>query len=360
MLKRFVIDSKKHNFIGAATDVWGVDAGTNDLHMDVVYDVYSYLYGGNMDMDAPACTTGKSVHNHGVDGRIESTGKGIYYILRDICDQSTGLKSFRRKAKLLQGLKGKKFIVQGFGNVGYWTSKFLCEDGAVLQGVTVDFGSIYNEKGMNPDDVMAALADYKNTGKDTKLKAIGKFTMDDSAMFMKTDILIPAAVEMAINRSNMERVKAKVIVEAANGCVSVAADEYLDEKGVVIIPDVVAGTGGLVSSYFEYLSNIDRRKQHDLITKWEEKSKISMLSLIESVFDKAKFDIDFVDELRNTYMEGPQEKDLHNGFIENILGTALKRVIVTMEEKQCSMRTAAYNVAIKRISNNYDHTGMVI
>merc|ERR1712113_1189660 len=110
----------------------------------------------------------------------------------------------------------------------------------------------------------------------------------------------------------MSKIKAKMIVEAANGCISCAADEYLNEKGIAIIPDVLAGTGGLISSYFEYLSNIDRRKQHDLITKWEERSKLSMLGLIESVFDKAKFNIDFVHELKETYMEGPQEKDLHN------------------------------------------------
>jgi len=199
ILKRFVIDSKRHNFIGAACDVWGVDSGTNDFHMDVVYDVYNYLYGGNMDMDAPACTTGKSVHNHGVDGRTESVGKGIYYLLRDICDPKSGFKSLRRKAKLLQNIKGKKVIVQGFGNVGYWTSKLLFNDGALIQGVVVDFCSIYNEDGMDPDSVMEALSVYKVTGKDTKLKALGKLTFDNAAMFEKCDILIPAAVEMSIN-----------------------------------------------------------------------------------------------------------------------------------------------------------------
>merc|ERR1712139_649316 len=103
---------------------------------------------------------------------------------------------------------------------------------------------------------------------------------------------------MAITKANVDKIRAKVIIEGANGAISVQADETLRSRGVLIVPDVLAGTGGLISSYYEYLSNIDRRKLHDLITKWEERSKLSMLSLIEGVFDKAKFDIEFVDELR--------------------------------------------------------------
>jgi glutamate dehydrogenase (NAD(P)+) len=106
-------------------------------------------------------------------------------------------------------------------------------------------------------------------------------------MFEKCDILIPAAVEMSIHSGNMEKIQAKLIVEAANGAISFTADQYFNEQGTIVIPDVLAGTGGLISSYFEFLSNLDRRKQHDLITKWEEKSKLGMLAMIESVFDKA-------------------------------------------------------------------------
>jgi glutamate dehydrogenase (NAD(P)+) len=360
LLKRFVISAKKHHFIGAACDVWGVDAGTTDFHMDVVYDVYSHLYGGDLDMESTACTTGKSLSNHGVDGRIESTGLGIYYLLRDLLENESWGKPMRKRAKLLKGLKGKKVILQGLGNVGYWTAKCLHENGAIITGVSVDFCSIYNPKGLNPDLLIEGMQEYKKSGNATLLKQLGDMRMDSSAMFEKCDILIPAAVEMAINSKNMEKVQAKMIVEAANGALSFEADKYFDSRGILVVPDVLAGTGGLISSYFEFLSNLDRRKQHDLITKWEEKSKLSMLAMIESVFDKAKWDINFVEELKGSYMIGPQERDLHNGTIENIMGDAVKKICVTAEEHDLTMREASYNVAIKRINHGVELIGMTI
>lgn len=156
-----------------------------------------------------------------------------------------------------------------------------------MTGVVVDFCSIFNPKGMSPDAVLEAMELYRETGNDDGLKALGDLRWDNSAMFEKCDILIPAAVEMAIHSGNMDKVQAKLIVEAANGAISFTADKYFNDKGIIIVPDVLAGTGGLISSYFEFLSNLDRRKQHDLITKWEEKSKLGMLAMIESVFDKA-------------------------------------------------------------------------
>lgn len=360
LLKRFVISAKKHNFIGAACDVWGVDAGTTDFHMDVVYDVYSHLYGGDLDMESTACTTGKSLSNHGVDGRIESTGLGIFYLLRDLLESETWGKSMRKRAKLLKGLTGKKIIMQGLGNVGYWSAKILHENGALITGVSVDFCSVYNPKGMNPDLLIEGMQEYKKSGNATLLKKLGDFRLDSSAMYEKCDILIPAAVEMSINSTNMEKIQAKMIVEAANGALSFKADQYFDNKGIPVIPDVLANTGGLISSYFEFLSNLDRRKQHDLITKWEEKSKLSMLAMIESVFDKAKWDINFVEELKGSYMIGPQEKDLHNGTIESIMGDAVKNVSLVAEEQDLTMRAACYNVAIKRINHGVELIGMTI
>jgi glutamate dehydrogenase (NAD(P)+) len=360
LLKRFVISAKKHHFIGAACDVWGVDAGTTDFHMDVVYDVYHHLYGGDMDMESTACTTGKSLSNHGVDGRNESTGLGIYYMLRDLLESETWGKPMRRRAKLLKGLDKKRFIMQGLGNVGYWTSKCLHDHGGIMTGVVVDFCSVYNAKGMNPDAVLEAMQLYKTTGNDSGLQALGDLRWDNSAMFEKCDILIPAAVEMSIHLGNMEKVQAKMIVEAANGAISFQADQYFNSKGILVIPDVLAGTGGLISSYFEFLSNLDRRKQHDLITKWEEKSKLGMLAMIESVFNKTSLNIDFVEELKGDYMQGPKERDLHNGTIENIMGEAVAKVCKIAEDRELSLRDAAYNVAIHRINNGVDIVGMTI
>jgi len=192
------------------------------------------------------------------------------------------------------------------------------------------------------------------------LRALGRLTFDDEALYQRCDFLIPAAVELTINVKNAHRLRAKVIVEGANGAISVEADEMLRAKGVVIVPDVLAGTGGLISSYYEYLSNIDRRKLHDLITKWEERSKLSMLMLLDRLFEKTKFDVHVEDELGKEWLEGPQEKDLHNGTIENIIGEALEKVMHTAEAKNLDLRTAAYNLAIHRINNHVKDVGFTI
>lgn len=359
ILKRFVIDAKKYNFIGASCDVWGVDAGTNDLHMDVVYDVYSYLYGGKQDMDSQACTTGKSTYNHGVDGRVEATGKGLYYLIRDLCYKDQ-YKAFRSRAKLSKGLRKKKIVVQGFGQVGYHAAEQLTEHGAFLHGVAGDGWSVVNEEGIIPSQLLEAQMVYEKTGEVEALRALGRLTFDDEALYTRCDFLIPAAKELTINAKNAHRLRAKCIVEGANGAISVEADEMLRAKGVNIIPDVLAGTGGLISSYYEYLSNIDRRKLHDLITKWEERSKLSMLMLLDRLFEKTKFDVHVEDEIGKGWLEGPQEKDLHNGTIENIIGEALEKVMVAAEAKNLDLRTAAYNLAIHRINAHVKDVGFTI
>ena len=359
ILKRFVIDAKKYNFIGAACDVWGVDAGTNDMHMDVVYDVYSYLYGGKQDMDSQACTTGKSCYNHGVDGRTEATGKGLYYLMRDLSYKDQ-YKAFRSRSKLQKGLRKKKIVVQGFGQVGFHAANELHSHGAQIHGIAGDGWSLVNEEGLVPQTVLDAMIHYEKTGEFETLGALGRLTWDDEALYTRCDFLIPAAVELTINAKNYHRLRAKVIVEGANGAISVDADQMLREKGVIIIPDVLAGTGGLISSYYEYLSNIDRRKLHDLITKWEERSKLSMLMLLDRLFEKTKFDVHVADELGAGWLEGPKEKDLHNGTIENIIGEALERVMKSAEEKDIDLRTAAYNLAIHRINAHVKDVGFTI
>merc|ERR1712007_228674 len=184
--------------------------------------------------------------------------------------------------------------------------------------------------------------------------------MDDKAMYQRCDYLIPAAVEMAITKENVGKIHAKVIVEGANGAISVQADEMLRARGVHITPDLLAGTGGLISSYYEFLSNIDRRKLHDSITKWEERSKLSMLMLLDKLFERTKFGLHFGDDMKSSFLEGPKEKDLHNGTIENIIGEALDRVMTMHEQKNLDLRTAAYNVAITRINNQIKDVGLVV
>jgi len=172
-------------------------------------------------------------------------------------------------------------------------------------------------------------------------------------MFKKCDVLIPCALEMAIHKGNVEKIQAKLIVEGANGCVSHAAAQYFLGKNIVVVPDVLAGTGSLIASYYEYLCNIDRRKQSLTITRWEEKSKLTLLASLQAVFQKADFKVNF-EKIQDLYMQGPQEIDLLFGLIETCTSIALEKAMVTCQEKDIDFRTACWHNGIVRINEVYD------
>jgi glutamate dehydrogenase (NAD(P)+) len=284
-------------------------------------------------MDSSAAVTGKSPWNRGVQGRIQSSGIAIYYILRDLMFKDGLYKKLRAQAKLAQGLEGKKVIIQGFGTVGYWAAVYLKREGALIQGVVTGIGSIFNETGINPEKCLEALNSYKDataakTGKAAKLEKairkiekIGVFSQDESVMYKRCDILIPCALEMAIHKGNVHKIQAKLIVEGANGSVSFAAAQYFRSKDIVVVPDVLAGTGSLIASYYEYLCNIDKRKQSLTITRWEEKSKLTLLANLQVVFKRAHFNVDFA-KMTEDFMKGPEEIDLLFGLIETCIGTS--------------------------------------
>ncbi len=171
----------KKNSLGAAIDVPGPDIGTGEREMTLIKDQYQQLYG-HRDINYAGVTTGKSLLHHGIRGREEATGLGVYYSARQILSNAEQLK----KLGVEQGLKGKKFIVQGFGNVGYWASKFFVEDGAILIGIAEADGSFICEEGINPDDLWT----YKKAKRGTKgfLSAQGKVGheyVNEDAIFHK-------------------------------------------------------------------------------------------------------------------------------------------------------------------------------
>lgn len=256
LMRRYTVELAKKGFIGAAVDVPGPDVGTGCFHMDIMQDTYSTLYGYH-DIDSIGCVTGKSVEVGGINGRTESTGLGVYHITRSICELPE-YADLRKKHGIEQGLKGKRFIVQGFGNVGYWFSKFMVESGAILVGVTEWSGSIYNPSGINVDDFHKF--NTENKGDNLQSFKGATFLSGDAAMYKECDIFVPAALEQAINRSNAGKIQAKLIVEAANGATTVQGDQILQERGILAVPDILANAGGVTCSYFEWLKNLDHRK----------------------------------------------------------------------------------------------------
>lgn len=254
LMRRYTIELAKKGFIGAGVDVPGPDVGTTTWHMDIMMDTYRTLFGHN-NIDAEGCVTGKSVEVGGIAGRTESTGLGVYIIARNILSEAK-YRDLRAERGIGDGLAGKSYVVQGFGNVGYYFSKFMSGDGAKLVGVVERDGSIIDHNGIDVLELKAYID--KNGG--IKGYPKGRFVPDESAMYEQCDIFVPAALEQAINRNNADKIKAKVVVEAANGSTTVIGDEILQRKNVLVVPDVLANAAGVTCSYFEWLKNLDHRR----------------------------------------------------------------------------------------------------
>ena len=184
--------------------------------------------------------TGKPLVIGGSLGREEATSRGCLFVLRDAV------------AKLDKSLAGMKVVVQGFGNVGSYLAQFLHQDGAIVVGISDSTIALYNPKGI---DVPAALAHKRETGSLKGLKDAEVIT-DAELLELECDILAPCALEQVITEENADRIKASIICEGANGPVTPAADAILEEKGILVLPDILANAGGVVVSYFEWVQGL--------------------------------------------------------------------------------------------------------
>ncbi|MEY5044874.1 MAG: hypothetical protein RL713_99, partial [Bacteroidota bacterium] len=221
--RRYTSELIKKKFIGPGEDVPAPDYGTGEREMAWILDTYIAMHPG--EIDSLACVTGKPVSQGGVRGRREATGLGVFYGIREVCNNADVMA----KLGLTTGVEGKKIIVQGLGNVGYHAAKFFQENGALVVGLAEYEGSIYAETGL---DVEAVFQHRKATGSILNFPGATNFNKNTDALEAPCDILIPAALENVINGDNASRIQAKIIGEAANGPLTPEADEILINKGV--------------------------------------------------------------------------------------------------------------------------------
>jgi glutamate dehydrogenase (NAD(P)+) len=261
--RRYTLELAKKNFIGAGIDVPGPDLGTGEWTMNCMKDTYTTLYG-EKDVNAVGCVTGKSVSQGGIDGRQESTGLGVFYGIREAVNNPY----LAEKHGFSVGIQDKTFIVQGFGNVGYWASKFMTGSGAKLVGIVEWNSAIYNPEGLDPDEVLA----FKNKNKTLHGFHKGNTFSDKDAfldvMHEPCDILIPAAVERSIHLGNADKVQCKILGEAANGPTTVNGNTILEERNILVLPDLVLNAGGVTVSYFEWLKNLEHKQLGLLIRRY--------------------------------------------------------------------------------------------
>ncbi|MGD0494569.1 MAG: Glu/Leu/Phe/Val dehydrogenase [Candidatus Bathyarchaeia archaeon] len=226
------------DFIGPYRDVPAPDVYTDAQTMAWIMDTYSQIKGYSV----PECVTGKPISIGGSEGRAEATSLGVVVCAREAAKQ-LGLK-----------LRGATVAVQGFGNVGWNAAKIAYDLGSKVVAVSDSVGGIYSARGLNPYDV------YKHkskTGSVINYKGSQNITNED-VLEARCDILIPAALENQIKKTNADKVKAKIVVEGANGPTTPEADRALHEKGIVLIPDILANSGGVATSYFEWVQNLTR------------------------------------------------------------------------------------------------------
>jgi glutamate dehydrogenase (NAD(P)+) len=283
MTRRFT--SEIINEIGPEKDIPAPDVGTDARVMAWIFDTYSMNKGHSV----LGVVTGKPLAIGGSLGREEATARGALYVLR----------AAARKTQL--DLRGARMAVQGFGNVGSYLARFLAEDGARVVALSDSAGGIYNPDGI---EIAAAFAHKRDTGSLGGLPGTEPISNDD-LLLLDVDVLAPCALEQVITESNADQVKAKVIVEGANGPVTPAADEILERNGVLILPDILANAGGVIVSYFEWVQGLQE-------FFWKE------------------------DEV--------------NSKLNDIITRAFNETWSRYEARGTSMRLAAYGVAVERVA----------
>ena len=237
--RRYTSELVKKNFIGPGTDVPAPDYGTGEREMAWIVDTYASLRPG--EIDAAGCVTGKPISQGGVRGRKEATGLGVFFGIREVCN----MEDVMSKLGLPTGVKDKKVVVQGIGNVGYHSAKFFRENGAKIIAISEHDGAVFNPDGLHEDELIEF---RKKTGSIINFPGATTLAKTTDALELECDILIPAALENVINGDNAPRIKAKIIGEAANGPLTPEADEIFAAKGVLVVPDMFLNAGGVTVS----------------------------------------------------------------------------------------------------------------
>jgi len=344
--RRYTSELIKKRFIGPGEDVPAPDYGTGEREMSWILDTYMAMHPG--EVEALGCVTGKPVTQGGVKGRREATGLGVFFGIREVCNNAEVMA----RLGLETGLAGKKIIVQGLGNVGYHSAKFFQEGGALVVGLAEYEGSIYNENGL---DIEAVFQHRKKTGSILNFPGATNFNKNTDALEAPCDILIPAALENVINAENADRVQAKIVGEAANGPLTPEADEILINKGILVVPDMYLNAGGVTVSYFEWLKNLSHVSYGRLERRFMENQNANIVSQLEEMTGNK-----ISEEQKKLIVHGPDEIDLVRSGLEDTMIKATNEILDCWKKNPTirDMRTAAFVVAINKVGTSYLELGI--
>ena len=341
VIRRYAAELIGKNFMGPGVDVPAPDYGTGEQEMAWIADTYRGLRGA--DLDAWGCVTGKPVTLHGIPGRIEATGLGVYYGITEVVSDAADMAELG----LAPGVAGKRVIVQGLGNVGSHAARLLQQDGdALIVGLAEIEGGIYDPDGLDMDAVLAYRAER---GSMLDFPGATNVPSWQDTIEMDCDILVPAAIEGVVTAQNASRIQARIIAEAANGPVYSDAEPILREMGTMLIPDVWLNAGGVTVSYFEWLKNLSHVSFDRMYKRYEEISTRRQLEATERLTG-----VRFPAEEMRILTRGPSEIDFVRSALQETMSESYRQIHEEWKSRDLpDLRTAAFVIAIERVAANY-------